>query len=145
VEVSGLPKFMTFDNKTMKLTINYGQTTQARTYYLTFTLTDGFGKSQDTNLMVVVQEPIKVEIPVVEEIVVEEEILLTPNVSAKIESISTVGLMKIEFNASMQTGFNLSLFNSSVMDLYIEPAYERHEEMGFRMETVNFTWKVVSF
>ena len=53
--------------------------------------------------------------------------------------------MIISFNASMQSGFNLSLLNSSVLDIYIKPAYDRHEEIDFKMSSLNLTWKATYF
>lgn len=68
VEVSNLPKFVTFDNKTMILTINYGRANGYGSYYPTFKLTDSFGMSKDVNLLISLQAPIIVKKP---EIIIE--------------------------------------------------------------------------
>ena len=52
VEVSNLPKFVTFDNSTMTMTINYGRANGYGSYYPTFKLTDGFGMAKDINLLI---------------------------------------------------------------------------------------------
>ena len=53
--------------------------------------------------------------------------------------------MEIAFNANMYTDFNLSWVNSSNTDIYIEPALNRHEEEGFKLEKINFTWTIQSY
>lgn len=63
-------------------------------------------------------------IPEVEEEVVEE--FIEP-CSAAISSISSEGLVRIVFNHTMlTTGFNISLFNSTTFDMYINPSQNRH-------------------
>jgi hypothetical protein len=62
-------------------------------------------------------------------------------VTAFIKSISIFGEMDLEFNASMNRDFNVSLVNTSLVDMYIEP-YDRDED--FNMSLVNFTWKLVN-
>jgi len=45
----------------------------------------------------------------------------------------------------MRTDFNLSWYNSSSVEIYVEPALKRHEESGFNISSLNFTWEVVKF
>jgi hypothetical protein len=53
--------------------------------------------------------------------------------------------MVIQFNASMLEWQNLTLMNSSVLDIYIVPAYDRHHEPSFKMSTLNMTWNATYF
>ena len=65
---------------------------------------------------------------------------------AQIDSISTVGILSVTFNYDMLTNFNLSQLNSSIIDIYMVPANQRHlEEQNFNMSQLNFTWEVESF
>ena len=78
-----------------------------------------------------------------------EEIELTvndnKNVSARVASISSLGEVVIEFNATMDDSVNLTMLNSSVLDLYIVPALSREGEEDFNLSQVNFTWVVTKF
>jgi len=54
--------------------------------------------------------------------------------------------MKIRFNFEMMTGFNISLLNSTLIDMYLVPANNRHlEDPAFNISNLNFTWDTVSF
>ena len=53
--------------------------------------------------------------------------------------------MKVLFNESMFTTFNLSLINMETVDIYVEPAQQRHKVESFDLSKVNLTWNVTSF
>ena len=54
--------------------------------------------------------------------------------------------LKVEFSTPMITQFiDLEWINSTVIDLYIIPADDRHNQEGFRWESVNFTWNVTEY
>ena len=63
------------------------------------------------------------------------------NLGARIESISAIGELKIEFNATIDFVANISHVNSSIMDIYIIPTLDS-EEVNDDIEEVsyNFTW-----
>jgi len=73
-------------------------------------------------------------------------------ISAKIESISTLGLMIIRFNQSMDierfTKLNGSLkwINESMIDIYVVPSEERlkHTEV-VDVKKLNMTWEAIKF
>ena len=67
------------------------------------------------------------------------------NLSAKIISVSSLGLVEIEFNASMWTSLNLSLINQTSIDVYIKPALERNQDSSFNQDSISLNWQVVSF
>jgi hypothetical protein len=75
-----------------------------------------------------------------------QEIRVPKNTTAFIESISVKGLMQIKFNFEMMTGFNLTLLNSSLINMYVIPIDARHlEDLNFNISKLNFTWEPVSF
>jgi len=45
----------------------------------------------------------------------------------------------------MTTNFNLTTLNETSLDLYIEPALERHKEFSFDLSKLNFTFNATSF
>jgi len=54
--------------------------------------------------------------------------------------------MTIMFNFEMNTKYNMSLLNSSMIDMYVIPINDRHkEDPAFNLSKLNFTWTVVSF
>ena len=55
------------------------------------------------------------------------------------------GVVHIKFNESMQVPSNLSHYNSSSMDLYLNVSAERRLEEGFNASDLNFTWTVTNF
>ena len=66
--------------------------------------------------------------------------------SAKITKISVVGVVEIEFNSSMLTeGLDLKHINSTVLDIYVAPALNRHLKDNFDIKKLNLTWEAVSF
>ena len=67
------------------------------------------------------------------------------NLSAKLTSISSLGLVQLEFSDSMLDTFDMSLLNQTSMDLYIRPALSRHKSNDFDPASVALTWQVVSF
>ena len=67
------------------------------------------------------------------------------NLSAKIVSVSSLGLVEIEFNASMFTSLNFSLINETSIDVYILPALDRDQVNNFDPNSIALTWQVVSF
>jgi hypothetical protein len=66
-------------------------------------------------------------------------------VSAEIESINEYGLMKISFNDTMFTDFNHSFINQTSVDIHILPALHRDRYEGFDPQSINLTWKLVSY
>ena len=62
-----------------------------------------------------------------------------------IKEISSRGILIIHFNASMFTDFDLELIHPNNTAIYIIPALQRHEENGFNLTSVNFTWFVQSY
>ena len=71
----------------------------------------------------------------------EDKFILT----AKIDSISNLGVMVIEFNADMFTLFNHSWVNQSSTPIDIIVNDERDLEIGFDNSTLAFNWNVTSF
>ena len=53
-----------------------------------------------------------------------------------------MGLMKVEFNNEMNTNMTLSYLNSSLIDIYVTPAF--NDEVS-QNRNYNFTWKAISF
>jgi hypothetical protein len=53
--------------------------------------------------------------------------------------------MTFEFSTEMKTDFNMSLLDSSVMELSITPSNERLAAEDVNMSRLNFTWNVTSF
>lgn len=76
-----------------------------------------------------------------ENVELEEEESGTQNVTAYIKQISAMGVMMIQFNATMATGFNFSHLNDSNVDIYIDPADNRTYEPG----SLNLTWHVIDY
>jgi hypothetical protein len=62
--------------------------------------------------------------------------------SAKIVNISMLGLVTIQFNTLIRTVPDWSHINSSVVDMYVDPANNRELDDGFNASLLNFTWKV---
>jgi hypothetical protein len=92
VEAKGLKSYMTFDNSSMKLSVDMTKVTRAETVTLTLKLCDNLDECQDISLKIFLVVPFK-EIVIVEEEEVEEFIPewvpdLTPNMSASVESVS---------------------------------------------------------
>lgn len=58
--------------------------------------------------------------------------------SASITKITVNGILTIEFNSTMLHDFDLTLLNSTVVDLYLVPALEDQVP-------VNFTWYVLAY
>jgi hypothetical protein len=52
--------------------------------------------------------------------------------------------MTLEFDFEVSPQLVLASINSSILSLYIEPALERHQEFGFNLSTLNFTWVAYS-
>lgn len=80
----------------------------------------------------------------------EEKLILNnkKNCTASVTEISAFGLVTIEFNATVQGFQNASLLNNlntSVLDLYVDPAPP--DDVIKRNDSIhlNFTWKAVSF
>jgi hypothetical protein len=71
--------------------------------------------------------------------------IVEENCTATIESITALGEMKIRFNTSMITTVNLTELNSTVLDMYIIPALERHQENAFNISKLNFTFNATDF
>jgi len=73
--------------------------------------------------------------------VVEEKV-----VKASIYEITSLGVMTIKFNTPMKNEtVNTTHINSTVVDIYIEPAEERHLAPGFDLSQLNFTWNVTEY
>lgn len=87
---------------------------------------------------------------VLKALVVDEE---TESLTGKIKSISEFGITQIDFNKILKTEFkydNQVIFNSSnintdMLDIYVQPALDRHLSGGFQISNVNLTWSVISF
>ena len=48
--------------------------------------------------------------------------------------------MELKFNTTMNTDFNLTFINNTVIDMYIEPTLLRVEDEDFDATVLNFTW-----
>jgi hypothetical protein len=59
--------------------------------------------------------------------------------TSKIDSIGTRGKVDVVFNSSMVVK-DKSLLNSSFIDIYIEPANDRHLDEGVNISKLNLTW-----
>lgn len=65
--------------------------------------------------------------------------------SAKISSISNIGLVTVKFNQTMKTDqFNLTNINRTVLDIYIEPSIVYYDYQK-NQSNYNMTWNVTSF
>lgn len=64
------------------------------------------------------------------------------NVSAFIHSISVYGLMEVRFNASMNTFFNWSMVNQSLLDIYMVPD---KPEPDINITRWNLTWNMTHY
>jgi hypothetical protein len=67
------------------------------------------------------------------------------NLTASIYSISAIGELIVRFSHQMNTDLNLSLLNETMIQMYIEPAEDRHKTPGFDLTKLNFTWNATSF
>ena len=56
-----------------------------------------------------------------------------------------MGEMEIKFNSTMNTHFNHTWINDTVIDMYMEAPIQRRFEDDFDPTVLNFTWEVVSF
>ena len=66
------------------------------------------------------------------------------NTTAKIVSISFLGVLVIEFNSEMKTKFiNITDINSTVVDIRIIPSKSRKNDNDSAM--LNLTWETVSY
>ena len=75
-----------------------------------------------------------------------EKKVVTEDCKAKIKGVSILGELTIKFNAPMKTDhFKLTDLNDTNIDIYVEPAEERHLVEGFKLASVNFTWDVIEF
>lgn len=84
----------------------------------------------------------KVEEEVQEEEVIEDDF----EVLAWINEISIYGDVEIEFNKDLNTEqIDMSWFNDSLIQAYIEPANDFHLYQQFDLKQLNFTWSVTSF
>ena len=55
-------------------------------------------------------------------------------------------MMSIQFNSTMKTeGVNLTHINSTVFDMFIEPALDRNMADDFNQSALDLTWKVQEF
>jgi len=67
------------------------------------------------------------------------------NCTSRISSISARGELSIEFSTEMVTAINLTHVNSSMIDIYIVPAADRHLIDGFNLTKLNFTWNATAY
>jgi hypothetical protein len=66
--------------------------------------------------------------------------------SAKIVNVSSLGLACIQFNTAVRSVPDWSFINSSVIDMYVEPAIGRENDASdFNASLLNFTWGVEYF
>jgi len=70
---------------------------------------------------------------------------LIENLTASIYQISARGELQLQFSTPMINTVNLSIINSSIIDIYIVPAQNRHEQDGFDLTKLNFTWIATDF
>jgi len=80
-------------------------------------------------------------LPIAEE--KEPEIII--NCTASIFSISARGQLDIRFSTEMLTTINLTQVNTTMIDIYIVPAENRHLSDGFNITKLNFTWNATEF
>lgn len=73
----------------------------------------------------------------------KEETVSDLKLTAKIQNITNLGLMTITFSDIIQN-VTLSYINSSVFDIYVIPAQDRHLFADFNESEVNLTWTVVN-
>lgn len=68
------------------------------------------------------------------------------NVTAYIDRITVYGEMTIKFNASMNTLFNFSHFNQSIVDIYINPTVIPEARRNFSYPSLNISsWELKNF
>jgi len=53
--------------------------------------------------------------------------------------------MEVKFSHPMDTALDLSSINPTQIDLFIDPAFDRHLEDDFDISSLNFTWKTTQF
>ena len=70
---------------------------------------------------------------------IEKTDVMKNNCSASIDSISTLGLMIVQFNESIDTSINNSNLNESIIDIYIEQYLQTNSSK------TNLTWQVKEF
>lgn len=85
----------------------------------------------------------------VTELIVEKQAAIEERpkiLAAYIKSISSLGEVEIEFNTTIKDNFNMSLINGTYLDMFIQPAKDRHKhESEFNLTSLNFTWHVTYF
>jgi len=66
------------------------------------------------------------------------------NLTAKITSISQMGLVKVKFNASLDLSAGIDYFRNHTT-IKVLPASFREEHQGFNQSWIFLTWDIVSF
>jgi hypothetical protein len=67
-------------------------------------------------------------------------------VKAEILELTWLGKLSLGFNNTMLTqGINFTSIDSEIVEMFIVPAEQREQNDGFRMESINFTWKAVEY
>ena len=58
-----------------------------------------------------------------------------------------MGELKVKFSTLMKNdSYNLTAYNSSIMDIYVAPSNDWHlTESNFSIDVLNMTWNVTSF
>ena len=69
----------------------------------------------------------------------------TDNCTAKIVQLSYQGLLQIEFTTDMNTLFNHSLLNDTIVDIYVRPSEARMNEEDFNISLFNLTYNVTKY
>jgi len=121
-------EFLSYDPKKAILTATFGSFELVKEYFgenkITLTLSDKEGASREYEISLFLAEGISDKKEEIEEEVITEiiESDIDP-VTAKIESISSLGEMLLRFNTPMKNEtVNTTYINSTVVDIYINPA-----------------------
>ena len=148
MQIGGLNEtFMKYDNSTHSLQFFNLTEDKYGFYEVTFNLTDSLGASAEYPLKIIVKSIFTWNPDEVEEapknITKVEETDDSDGKTCKgvITDISLTGNVTIFFNHNLQTaGINITDINSTLLDIYVDPAEGRDGNEDFKVETVNLTW-----
>ena len=56
-----------------------------------------------------------------------------------------MGEIYVEFNTNMKTGFDISLINETIVDIYVVPDKERELSETINYTLLNLTWETQSY
>lgn len=151
-----LPAFMTLERTQIVLD---GASVNKGSFPIKLKLTDEKGSSQSYSFSITITEPavgIVIDAPIVSNEIITKPKVITSNfkppeeviqkkLTAKIESISALGEMKVKFNMDMVTTFNHSIINQTSTPMILITSDGRERNTGFNKSNLGFVWNATDF